>query len=79
MAGRARDLVEKVVQVGPQVEVARHEAEVRVETSGRRVVVACSDMDVPTHTILFFADNECGLRVRLVSSNTLDDVRSRFG
>ncbi len=76
-AGGAGELVEEVVEIGAEVRIRRHEAQIRVEAGRGRVVVARADVHVTPHAPALPAHDERGLGVCLVADDPVHDPRPR--
>ena len=80
LASDARELLEDDVHVGAQRFVRRHQAEVRVQTCGARVIVAGAEVDVALEERLLAltraTHHEQHLRVALVADHAIDHVRA---
>src|SRR4029078_11682903 len=62
---KARDVVEKIRDVGGDLLVRREHAEILVEPRGRCVVVARADVSVATQRVALAAHYQCPLRADL--------------
>ncbi len=77
-AGCNGDCVEEGARVGPQLFIARHVADVAVETRGGFVVVAGTDMKVAHDTVGLTSYDDAQLGMRLEVLHAIDHLDLGF-
>ena len=74
----AGEEIEEGRSIAAELVIAGEDAEIRIELGCGCIVVAGRDMDIAADAVLFAADDERTLRVRLEPDKAVDDMRACF-